>query len=31
MEAFVGRSDAYLERRHPELMRKRIVWEDIGK
>lgn len=31
MEAFIGRSDAYLEKRYPELMRKRIVWEDIGK
>jgi len=30
MEAFIGRSDAYLEKRHPELMRKRIVWEDIS-
>jgi len=31
MEDFIGRSDAYLEKRHPALMRKRIVWEDIGK
>ncbi|MGK2871198.1 MAG: FadR/GntR family transcriptional regulator [Alphaproteobacteria bacterium] len=30
MEEFIGRSDAYLEKRHSELMRKRIVWEDIG-
>jgi GntR family transcriptional regulator, transcriptional repressor for pyruvate dehydrogenase complex len=29
MEAFTGRSDAYLEKRYPDLMRKRIVWEDI--
>jgi len=30
MEEFIGRSDAYLEKRHADLMRKRIVWEDIG-
>ncbi len=29
MEAFIGRSDAYVEKRYPDLMRKRIVWEDI--
>ncbi|MSP42037.1 MAG: FadR family transcriptional regulator [Alphaproteobacteria bacterium] len=29
MQDFIGRSDAYVEKRHPELMRKRIVWEDI--
>ena len=31
MEDFIGRSDAYLEKRHPALLRKRIVWEDFGK
>ena len=29
MQDFIGRSDDYLEKRHPDLMRKRIVWEDI--
>lgn len=30
MEEFIGRSDAYLEKRHPDLLRRRIVWEDIS-
>lgn len=30
MQEFIGRSDDYLEKRHPDLLRKRIVWEDIG-
>lgn len=30
MDEFLGRSDAYLEKRHPDLLEKRIVWENIG-
>lgn len=29
MDEFLGRSDAYLAKRHPEVLERRIVWENI--
>ncbi len=29
MDEFLGRSDAYLAKRHPEVLERRIVWENV--